>query len=52
MKLTALSCEALESRDAMSTTLASVSETEPVQTSDGGAHILYQDVVVPDARSN
>jgi hypothetical protein len=47
-----LRCEVLESRDAMSATIASPGGTDPVETVYQGSHILYQDVFIPSAQSN
>jgi hypothetical protein len=47
-----LRCEVLESRDAMSATIASLGGTDPVETVYQGSHILYQDVFIPSAQSN
>lgn len=47
-----LRCEALESRDAMSATIASAGETGSAEADYQGTHVLYQDIFIPAARSN
>jgi hypothetical protein len=52
MNRTALRCEALESRDALSSTLMVAGATDPVDAPYQGTHVLYQDVVIPTDQSN